>query len=80
MLDKIINFLQQYCFMEEAIKQNGKYKTVSAALLLLIERQSFQTDELRKELSKYTKRIISETEFNRLLDYDRVEYEPLLYS
>lgn len=80
MLDKIIEFLEQYMTTQESIKQTGKYKTVSAGLILLIQRQSFQIDELRKELSKYTKRIISETEFNRLLDYDRIEYEPLLYS
>lgn len=80
MLDKIIEFLEQYMTTQESIKQIGKYKTVSAGLILLLERQSFQVDELRKELSKYTKRIISETEFNRLLDFNRIEYEPLLYS
>lgn len=80
MLDKIIDFINEYCPTKEAIKRTGKYKTVSAGLLLLLERQSFQKEELRKELSKYTKRIISETEFNRLLDYDRIEYEPLLYE
>ncbi len=80
MLDKIIEFLEQYMTTQESIKQIGKYKTVSAGLILLLERQSFQVDELRKELSKYTKRIISETEFNILLDFNRIEYEPLLYS
>ena len=45
MLDKILGFINQYCFTEEAIKRTGKYKTVSAGLLLLIERQSFESDE-----------------------------------
>ena len=80
MLDNILKFLEQYCHIEEAIRKTGKYKTVAAALLLLIQRQSFTEDELRKELSLYTKRIISQREFDRLLDYERIEYEPLLYG
>ena len=64
MLNEILDFINQYCYTEEAIK-NEKFYTA---------------DELRKELSKYIKRILSQKEFNRLLDYDRIEYEPLLYS
>lgn len=80
MLDKIIDFLEEYCYIEEAIEKVGKYKTVSAVLLKLIEYKIYTVDELRKELSKHLKRILSEKEFNRLLDYNRIEYEPLLYS
>lgn len=81
MLDKIIEFLEQYITnIKETIEEVGKYKTVVAGLTALIEKQIFTTDELRKELSKYLKRILSEKEFNRLLDYYRIEYEPLLYS
>ena len=74
MLDKIIKFLNQYCYTDEAIKKCGKYKVISAGLIKLIERGSFTVDELRKELSLYTKRIISIREFNQLLDYEGIEY------
>ena len=80
MIDKIIEFLEPYVInLEQTIKRVGKYKTISAGLILLIQRQSFTYDELRKELSLYIKRIISENEFNQLLDYDRVEYALLFY-
>lgn len=80
MIDKIIEFLKPYVSnIEQTIKEVGKYKTISAGLVLLIQRQSFTYDELRKELSFFIKRIISENEFNQLLDYDRVEYALLFY-
>lgn len=81
MIEKIIVFLKQYITnTKETIEEVGKYKTIVAGLTALIEKQIFTTDELRKELSKFLKRILSEKEFDRLLDYDRIEYEPLLYS
>lgn len=80
MLNKILDFINQYCFTEEAIKVLGKYRVVSAGLSKLISEKFYTADELRKELSKYIKRILSQKEFDRLLDYDRIEYEPLLYS
>ncbi len=80
MLDKIIDFLEDYIYIEEAIKVAGKYRAVSAGLSKLISEKYYTIDELRKELSKHIKRILSEKEFDRLLDYDRIEYEPLLYS
>lgn len=80
MLDKIIDFLEQYCYTKKAIKKIGKYKTVSMCLLELINAKFYTIDKLRKELSIHTKRIISVTEFYKLLEYDRVEYEQLLYS
>ena len=64
--------------MKEKIKAIGKYKVVSAGLITLLK--CFSSDELRKELSLYTKRIISISEFNQLLDYNRVEYCILLYE
>ena len=80
MIDKIIEFLNQYLTnIDYAIKKVGKYKTISAAIRTLIERNSFTVDELRKSISLYIKRIISEEEFNQLLDYDRVEYALLFY-
>ena len=79
MKDKILNFIQMYLNnVEEAIKKSGKEKTISAGLNLLIDRQSFTKDELRKELSIFTKRIISVNEFDMLLDYNAVEYSLLL--
>lgn len=80
MLNEILDFINQYCYTEEAIKAAGKYRVVSAGLSKLINEKFYTADELRKELSKYIKRILSQKEFNRLLDYDRIEYEPLLYS
>lgn len=80
MLDEILDFINKYCSTEEAIKVAGKYRTVSAGLSKLINEKFYTVDELRKELSKHLKRILSEKEFNRLLDYDRIEYEPLLHS
>lgn len=80
MLDEILDFINKYCSTEEAIKVTGKYRTVSAGLSKLINEKFYTVDELRKELSKHLKRILSEKEFNRLLDYDRIEYEPLLHS
>lgn len=80
MIDKIIEFIKKYSNnIEEAIKKIGKYKTISIALNLMIERESFAIDELRKALSLYIRRIISEKEFKELLDYDKVEYAYFLY-
>ncbi len=81
MLEKIIVFLKQYIYnIEETIEEVGRFKIITAGLIAIIENQIFTNDELRKELSIYLKRILSEKEFYRLLDYDRIEYEPLLYS
>lgn len=81
MINKILNFLEQYLDgVEEAIKQIGKYRTISYSLNLLIERQSFNKESLRKELSLYIRRIISVNEFERLLDRGMVEYQRILYE
>lgn len=79
MVDKILSFLSNYIEnIEEVIKRVGKNKTVSAGLDLLIKRNSYEKDTLRKEISIYVKRIISVNEFEQLLDYDRAEYVHLL--
>ena len=79
MVDKILSFLSNYVEnIEEVIKRVGKNKTVSAGLDLLIKRNSYEKDTLRKEISIYVKRIISVNEFEQLLDYDRAEYVHLL--
>lgn len=79
MVDKILSFLSNYVEnIEETIKRVGKNKTVSAGLDLLIKRNSYEKDTLRKEISIYVKRIISVNEFEQLLDYDRAEYVHLL--
>lgn len=81
MSSKIIEFLKQYLDnVEASIKKFGIYKTITAGLDLLIKRQSFGQEELRKELSIYTKRIISINEFNQLLDTNMSEYSALLYE
>lgn len=81
MSKKIIEFLEQYLDnVEASIKRFGTYKTITAGLDLLIKRQSFEKEELRKELSIYTKRIISINEFNQLLDTNMSEYSALLYE
>ena len=75
MIDKIIKFLDLYLNnIEENIKINGKFSTIAAGLFILIESQIFNNDDLRKKLSLYIKRIISEEEFKQLLDFERVEY------
>ena len=75
MIDKIIEFLDLYLNnVEENIKTNGKFQTISAGLFILIESQIFNNEELRKKLSLYIKRIISEQEFKQLLDYEKIEY------
>lgn len=79
MVDKILSFLSNYVEnIEEVIKRVGKNKTVSTGLNLLIKRNSYEKDALRKEISIYVKRIISVNEFEQLLDYDRAEYVHLL--
>lgn len=79
MVDKILSFLSNYVEnIEEVIKRVGKNKTVSTGLNLLIKRNSYEKDVLRKEISIYVKRIISVNEFEQLLDYDRAEYVHLL--
>lgn len=79
MVDKILSFLSNYVEnIEEVIKRVGKNKTVSTGLNLLIKRNSYEKDVLRKEISIYVKRIISVNEFEQLLDYDRTEYVHLL--
>ena len=75
MIDKIIKFLDLYLNnIEKNIKINGKFSTIATGLFILIESKIFNNDDLRKELSLYIKRIISEEEFKQLLDYERVEY------
>ena len=81
MIDKIIEFLDLYLSnIEENIKKNGKFSTISAGLVILIESQIFNSEELRKKLSLHIRRIISEKEFEQLLSYERVEYCQLLYE
>lgn len=53
---------------------------ISYLLNLLIERQSFNKESLRKELSLYIRRIISVNEFEGLLDRGMVEYQRVLYE
>ena len=75
MIDKIIKFLDLYLDnIEENIKTNGEFLTISAGLIILIKSQIFNNEELRKNLSLYIKRIISEKEFKQLLDYEKIEY------
>lgn len=51
MLDKILNFLKCYITnVDEAVNKIGKYKTVSGALITIIEKRVFTQEELRKEL------------------------------
>lgn len=79
MLDKILEFLNYYlCDIPELIKQYGKYRILSEGLKSLIRHGIFTDDKLRKELSLYIKRIVSEHEFNELLDKTRVEYARIL--
>ena len=81
MLDKILNFLKCYITnIDEAVNKIGKYKTISGALITIIEKRVFTQEELRKELSIYTKRIISVNEFNGLLNYNDVENQKILYE
>lgn len=81
MLDKILDFLEQYLNnIDLAVKKSGKLITISCALNVLIERQSFTKEELRKELSLYLKRIIHIQEFENLLDKDAIEYQRIIYE
>lgn len=79
MKENILNFLRQYLVgINEQIKHNGKVGTICLGLNLLINEECFDKDELRKELSIFTKRIISIYEFDRLLMYDGIMAIPLL--
>ena len=81
MIDKIIEFLDLYLNnVEENIKTNGEFLTISAGLNILIKNQIFNNEELRKKCSLYIKRIISEKEFKQLLNYEKIEYCHVLYE
>lgn len=81
MLDKILSFLKEYITnIDEAIKGLGKYKTASGGLIAIIHQKILTKEELRKELSIYTRRIISISEFEGLLNYNEVEYQRILYE
>lgn len=81
MLDKILSFLKEYITnIDEAIKELGKYKTASGGLIAIVHQKNFTKEELRKELSIYTRRIISVSEFEGLLNYNGAEYQRILYE
>lgn len=80
MTNKIIEFIDIYLEnIQETIEKYGIYKTIYYALKFIINSKIFTYEELRKELSLYLKRIISEKEFEQLLSKDEVEYA-LLFS
>lgn len=81
MLDKILSFLKCYITnIDKSIKDLGKYKTASGGIIVLIDSKFFTKEALRKELSMYTKRIISVKEFEGLLNYSEAEYQKILYE
>lgn len=81
MVDKILNFLKCYITnIDEASKELGKYKTASGDLIAIIHGKFFTKEGLRKELSIYTRRIISVSEFEGLLNYNGAEYQRILYE
>lgn len=81
MLEKILNFLRFYIEnIDKATEELGKHKIATAGLIILIDNKFFTKEELRKELSIYTGRIISISELEGLLDYNRAEYQRILYE
>ena len=70
MKERIIKFLKIYLVNEEldkSIEKYGKFRTISDGLRVLIDAELFTKDRLRKELSIYCKRILSEHEFENML-------------
>ena len=76
MQNKMLDFLKIYIQgVEQKIQKVGIYKTVSQGLNLLI----FE-NILTKALSVFIKRIISEYEFDNLLNPDAIEYQRIMYE
>ena len=81
MSNKMLDFLKIYIQgVEQKIQKVGIYKTVSQGLNLLIFENILTQDELRKSLSVFIKRIISEYEFDNLLNPDAIEYQRIMYE
>lgn len=80
-MDNILIFLGEYLdYVDETVAKIGKNNTISRRLDILISSKIFTADELRKELSLIIKRIISQKEFEQLLDITQAECSDLLYE
>lgn len=81
MQNKMLDFLNIYIQgVEQKVGKVGIYKTISQGLNLLIFENILTKDELRKSLSVFIKRIISEYEFDNLLNPDAIEYQRIMYE
>lgn len=81
MSNKMLDFLNIHLQgVEQKIGKVGIYKTISQGLNLLIFENILTKDELRKSLSVFIKRIISEYEFDNLLNPDAIEYQRIMYE
>ena len=69
MEQKIVEYLKNY-FEEDGVKRNvekyGAKKTIKVGIKELIENLNIQEEYIRKEMSVYIGRIISEEEFARM--------------
>jgi len=75
MEERIIEYLKRYC-EEEDIKKNvemcGEKRTIIKAMRVVLEGIGLKEDYIRKEISVYIGRIISEEEFKRMREWGLV--------
>ena len=69
MEERIIEYLKRYC-EEEGIKKSvekyGAKKTIKVGIRTIMVELGIQEEYIRKEMSRYIGRIISEEEFARM--------------
>lgn len=73
MEDKIIEYLVERYMERESIEINveiyGKKRMISESLKMIIGSLGIQEEYIRKEMSRYIGRIISEVEFRNMIEW-----------
>lgn len=77
MKQKILDFISKY-IEYKIMCENDENIVIRQGLNLIIQSKLLTKDELRKRLSVHIKRILSEHEFDNLLDTHNVDYQLLI--
>lgn len=77
MKQKILDFISKY-IEYKIMCENDENIVIRQGLNLIIQSKLLTKDELRKRLSVHIKRILSEHEFDNLLDTHNADYQLLI--
>lgn len=73
MEEKVIEYLVERYMERESIEINveiyGKKRTISESLKMIIGSLGIQEEYIRKEMSRYIGRIVSEVEFRNMIEW-----------